>query len=358
MAPPQPAPAPPPEPDRAIVIGIANYPNFGPNGAGLDLQGPVKDATDVANWLVTKANAHVTLITSTGSGGLPASAASPAITWTTTDLRPNQQDVRDSFVSYLRSAICQPMAHISRRLYVYMAGHGFAPEPLQLSLVMADALSDLSVPNIEATSWINWFADQLYFDELVLWMDCCATRTFSYEGGKPLFRKTATRANGRAKVFMAFAAGPSQLSYEGPVPPNYEIRGLFTDKLLRGLNGAAVGPDGVVRSSDLANFLRGRPATAAPATPLSEPTFPFVDDMVLATPTLPTYLFRAALPEGEILKIQTWKDGVETDLFEAPVHGGVVPFALAIGYYKASSASLGSKLFAIDAATGNEVSLA
>ena len=356
---------PPPldEFDRAIIVGIANYPRFGLNGAtSNDLQGPVKDAIAVADWLVNKANAHVTLITSTGRDGRPPSSSCPAAAWNVIDRRPNSQDVRDGLVSYIETALNQPISRLGRRLYIYMAGHGFTPEPLHLSIITADAVGDVSIPNVQATSWIDWFADQLYFDELVLWMDCCATRTFSYDGGKPLLRKVATRQNGRAKVFMAFAAGPSLPAFEGPVGPNGEIRGLFTDRLLRGLNGAAVGADGVVRTSDLVGFLRNRNAPGAEGDPgpssLAAPVFPYTDEMELARAPLPVYVFRTTLPDGEILKINEYRGGAERQLSEAPVQGGTAQFALARGLYKAVSEHLGAKLFEIGAGTGSEVSLA
>jgi hypothetical protein len=335
--------------DRAIVVGISNYPKLGIGG----LSGPVKDAHAMADWLQQSAGAHVTLITSEGRG---------SESWTVSDRRPNQQDIEDGFDSYILESMDQNTMRIGRRLYVYMAGHGFAPEPRHLALITANALRDVKIPNIQATSWIDWFADQLYFDECVLWMDCCAERTFLYDGGKPLMKKAATRQNGRAKVFMAFAAGPSVSAFEGPIGPNGEIRGLFTDRLLRGLKGAAADASGTVRTSDLMVYLKnqqgliGNAPTAGASTGAAfEPVFPETADLILAQgQSLPTYSLKVALPDGTTLTVL---DARQTVVDQDQVTNGVVKMQLPLGIFKAVGPGL-STLFEIASGTTSEVDLA
>jgi hypothetical protein len=350
------------EVDRAIVVGISSYPQFGLDGTSSnDLQGPVKDANAMADWLVNEANAHVTLITSTGRGGGQA--------WTVSDRppRPNSQDITDGFVEYIRESLGKSTARLGKRLYVYMAGHGFSPQPRHLALITADALSDVSIPNVQATSWIDWFADQLYFDECVLWMDCCATRTFGYEVGKPLMKQGATRQDGRAKVFMGFAAGPSLSAFEGPIPPAGEIRGLFTDKLLRGLKGAAAGASGTVRTSDLVAYMKNQKALVgdqpvsggAASLPVPEPVFPETAELVLAEGIdLPSYDLRIALADGTSIKIVEYKAGQQQLVNEGPIVNGVVRVRLGLGLYKAIASGMPDKLFEIASGTTGEVNLA
>jgi hypothetical protein len=351
----------PSETDRAIVVGIGSYPRFGVNGTGgNDLQGPVADARCMADWLSNTARARVTLITSTGR---------PGENWTVDERRPNRQDIEEGFEAYItesldRQAANQP-TRLGNRLYVYMAGHGFAPEPRTLALITANALRDISIPNVLATSWIDWFADQLYFDELVLWMDCCATRTFAYDGGKPLLQKTATRASGRAKVFMGFAAGPSRAAFEGPVGPGGQVRGLFTDRLLRGLKGGATtGDDNVVTTSSLVAYFRNQRALVGDATisnttgsPTVDPVFPEMDDMVLARSGPPSYKFLVALPDGTPLQIIEYRDNQPALVAECPIINGTATARLGLGIYKAAAPGL-EKLFEIGAGTSGEVRLA
>ena len=104
--------------DRAIVVGVARYPRFGSDGVSPnDLQGPVKDARAVADWLTNKARAHVTLITSDGLGE-QASGPSPIFG----PLRRISPTARNPTVG---KSMAEKTARLGRRLYVYMAGHGF-----------------------------------------------------------------------------------------------------------------------------------------------------------------------------------------------------------------------------------------
>jgi hypothetical protein len=358
------------EVDRAIVVGVARYPQFGQDGVSSnDLQGPVNDAREVALWLEKEAKAHVTLITSNGHDHIPQAPHCPASTWTMTDRRPNEQDLKTEFESYLSESLVKRTSRLSKRLYIYMAGHGFMPEPRHLALITANALADRYVPNIQATSWIDWFAEQLYFDELVLWMDCCAIRTFSYEGGKPLMKKEATRQDGRAKVFMAFAAGPALATFEGPIGPGGEVRGLFTDRLLRGLRGAAADSSGVVHTSDLIAYLKNQqalvgnaPVSNAPAShfeapPPPEPVFPEAAELVLSRIELPSYDLKLALPDGATVKIVEYRQGVERIVSEQPVAGGIARAKLSRGIFKAIGPGV-EKLFEIGSGTVAEVNLA
>lgn len=356
--------------DRAIVVGVARYPQFGLDGVSSnDLKGPVNDAKEVANWLEKEAKAHVTLITSNGHDHIPESTHCPASVWTVTDRRPNEQDLKTEFESYLSESLIKRTSRLGKRLYIYMAGHGFMPEPRHLALITANALADRYVPNIQATSWIDWFAEQLYFDELVLWMDCCAIRTFSYEGGKPLMKKEATRQDGRAKVFTAFAAGPALATFEGPIGPEGEVRGLFTDRLLRGLKGAAADSSGIVHTSDLIAYLKNQKALVGD-TPVSnlptghsevptppDPVFPEADELVLARIELPSYNLKFALPDGARVKIVEYRQGVERVVSEQSIARGIASVRLSRGIFKAIGPGV-EKLFEIGSGTVTEVDLA
>jgi Caspase domain len=343
------APGPPDGPsDRALVVGIQRYPDLGLN----PLQGPVKDAEEMADWLANSAKAHVTLITSNGSDGQK---------WTVTDIRPHPQDIIGEFENYLREANKKPVRRLGRRLYIYMAGHGFMPEPRHLALITANAIGDQAIPNIQATSWVDWFADQFYFDELVLWMDCCATRTFSYDGGRPLLKKVAERQNGRGKVVIGVAAGATLEAFEGNVGPNNEVRGLFTNRLLRGLRGEAAHSDGIVRTSGLKSYLTNKNILVGGAVvstdgneKLLKPQFLEEDELEFANVAgnLPLYKLKAPLADGTVLEIRDGQQFVGA----GNVQGGEVDFRLAIGLYKAVAGQF-SRLFEISSGSTREINL-
>ena len=334
--------------DQAVVIGIGDYPKFGADGnSPNNLPGALNDATAMADWFLNTAQANVRLITSTGVDGQP---------WQVTNLapaRPVTSDLDLAFVPFVRANPPQ----IGNRLYVYAAGHGLAPNPRSRSLITADATGTTWVPNLEIPAWIDWFANQLQFNELVLWMDCCGTQALEYASAKPAgLSNTAARPPPPAKVFMAFASGFGRSAYEAPVGADGKARGLFTSRLINGLKGAAADANGEVRSSSLANYLRN--GASGPATVNDQPAIvPQQDDMLFAAKPAPRYEIRATRPDGSLVP-----DGTSVTLTNPPgpsqslalVKEGWVHFNLGVGLYKLSGGGL-DRLIEIGAATPTQI---
>jgi hypothetical protein len=209
------------------------------------------------------------------------------------------------------------------------------------------------VPNLEVPAWIDWFSNQTQFDELVLWMDCCGTQALDYSRTKPEgLSNTASRTPPPAKVFMAFASGLGRNAYEGPIGSNGAVRGLFTARLLNGLNGAAANANGEVRSSSLANFLRNGTLNGSGR----EDQFaavPQEDDMLFAVPSHPTYRIRPKRSDGSLAP-----DGTVLTLTSPPgplsktatVNQGWANFDLGVGLYKLSGGGV-ERLIEIGATT-------
>lgn len=332
-------------PDEAIVVGIGRYERFSSDGTGPNnLNGAVADAVDVAEWLVNVAGARVRLITSAGTQTItpvPLGRAAGDV-WASPMQRPADSDLRCAFRSFLQPAGGAGGNRVARRLYVYMAGHGFMPKPGSRCLVLADALGVTDVPNFTATAWIDWFAMQYYFDELVLWMDCCAIQTFDYEPMLPSLQRVNPRGQGdMARVFTAFAARGARASYEGPIGPNGEVRGLFTSALLRGLQGAAATPTGEVTSESLRSYLLN--GTLNPDIPASDQiTFP-------ASQQTPVYRVKAGpgLAEGTQVTIV---DGQLNPVGTSKVLNGFISVALSKGLYQFEAPGW-TRLVAIQATT-------
>jgi len=331
-------------PDQAIVVGIGSYPTFGADGnSPNDLPGAVEDAKAVAHWLTTVAGADVRLITSTGVDGAP---------WQVNNLaaaRPVASDIDSVFEPYVTSNAPK----VAERLYVYTAGHGLAPDARSRCLIMANAKGAGWVPNLLIPAWIDWFANQRHFDELVLWMDCCGTQALEYMPSKPGgLANFASRPPPPARVFMAFASGFGRSAYEGPIGPNGEARGLFTDHLLKGLNGAGADCNGEVRSMSLASFLRSGAQDGGGRTAQTA-MVPQEDDMLFATRPYPVYRIRARRPDGSLAP-----DGTLLRLTSPPrtlaktatVRAGWAAFELGVGLYKLSGGGV-DRLFQIGATT-------
>lgn len=347
-------------PDRGVVVGIGRYPRFSSDLSPNNLDGPLFDAAEMARWLTQSARAHVTLITSNGA---------PGATWTVQDMRPSPDDITGTFHSYIAEGLQRTIAHqpsrLAQRLYVYMAGHGFAPNARSLALITANALSDAAVPNIEATAWVDWFAGQWHFDEIVLWMDCCAERSFLHAGGVPLLKKVAARSNGRAKVFMGFAAATSADAYEAALGPNGQVRGVFTARLLRGLEGAAADELGIVRTASLINYLSNSTELVGSEIPVSGDTeslgrkhvFPEADDLVFAKVTHPLYTLRLPVPDGTVVSIVKVANDTERTIASETARAGRIEVRLPLGLWKAIAANGFSQLFQIGSGTPTNVQL-
>lgn len=336
--------------DHAIVVGIGHYPTLGAGGTQPNhLPGAIEDANDMATWLAGPGGATVTKITSTGLNGAP---------WEVTTIRPNGQDVDDAFKPFATAN-----SRVGDRLTVFMAGHGIAPAARSRSLILADAQNSRQpwVPACEASAWIDWFALQTQFDEFVLWMDCCGNTGLEYERRGPPVRRGASRAGAAASVFMAFASGNGRAAYEGPTKDGV-IRGYFTDRLLAGLGGAAVGLNGEVRSASLASFLRNENAAVVDGNTASAPARQPADvvqqdDLLFATHPFPVYDFRLRNVQGNVLPDGTTVTASRPNTafsIQAVVQGEWVSFKLPVGLVKLSAPGV-EKYMEIAAATERRI---
>ena len=242
--------------DYAIVVGITKYPGLGisPDDPA-DLKGSERDALEVANWLKAKDGGdlpddrdHVNLISTSDFQGEP----------TATKGEPQQQRLRDAFDALVQAGKEKPRASrddpmLGRRLYIYMSGHGFSPSRYRGALYVANATPDNGWHSY-ASGWLEWFQDNFYFKEYVLWMDCCMDREFGIDP-ENIMKKTA-RFGRMGGTFIAFAAPRQFKTVERPIKAkDDEIHGVFTWALLEGLKGGAVDSEGQITGRSLADYL-------------------------------------------------------------------------------------------------------
>jgi hypothetical protein len=284
--------------DWAVVFGIRRYPRFGRTSLEPDdLQGPDNDAKAVYDWLVDP-----------GKGGLPPGHVFRVHSANYADpfkplgrAKPTGQELLEAFQRLEARAEANNLAGrgriVGRRLYVYAAGHGFAPALKQGSIFTADATREMP-PNFFVSSWVDALVDRQYFDEYVLWMDSCMTFQLAVVANPaPYQQRTATGK--RRKLFSAFAARKPEEAVEKQMPDGL-VHGVFTWTLLQGLNGAAaVNPQGELTTAELKNYMFEAMRTLLTPEELaddrvsSEPDFGSVDQIVLAT--IPPRLFQVTL---------------------------------------------------------------
>ncbi len=265
--------------DHAIVVGIASYPRLNPPPVtSADLQSPSTDADAVAEWLkegggLKEENVRVL------RAGLPDSGE-PSV---------RQATIRDEFRrldDIAEKHRKQGIQKVGRRLYLYMSGHGFSPDRYLGALYTSDATSRDPL-HCYASAWLKWFQDAAYFEEYVLWMDCCMDRIFTYVP-EPIFPpRGGSNATGRA--FVGLAAQRSLKTVERPIAEDSgKVHGIFTWTLLQGLKGEAADPvTGQITGRSLGDYLintmKVHLTTADLANPqiAKEPEVPFTDPKMI-----------------------------------------------------------------------------
>ncbi|MFO0577286.1 MAG: hypothetical protein U1A78_25045 [Polyangia bacterium] len=231
--------------DFAVLAGINRYPRLG------DLNGPENDAIAFRDWLLAPEGGsleerNITLIRSSdfAAGGDMLLA------------KPSAQEI----LLPLRRLREQGMGngwHLGRRLYLFFAGHGFAPTSVQSDmsdpvLLTADA-AQTELLHVPVVKYANWFRDSGMFDEVVLFMDCCRRGNVSVGPQAIPWSRTNDRKASR-RTFYALAA---RLGVESREREFEGVRhGVFTKTLLNGLLGAAAPKDGGrITGTLLAEFL-------------------------------------------------------------------------------------------------------
>lgn len=246
--------------DRAIVVGIRLYPGFS------RLDGPSNDAEAFRDWLVDASGGAVDpanvalLLTSSFHPPDPAGV---------TDAHPVEDEINALFRPLLPEAALQ--RRIGRRLYIFLAGHGFGdPTDMQTAALYAANADQFSFPHVAGTAYAEWFRRSGAFDEVVLIMDCCriAAPLFSVRP-PPVPRITASSRASSVRRFYAFAAGWNGVARERDI--GGKVRGIFTVALIDALRLAPSNRLGRVTGSLVKDYLHNHIGTVAGGVAINPP---------------------------------------------------------------------------------------
>jgi hypothetical protein len=286
--------------DWAVVVGVCLYPGLN------NLDGPENDAKAFYQWLVSpKGGAvpaeQVALILS--SQFPPANTATRA--------EPTTLRVQQAFEDLQDVAEANGQAgngrRVGRRLYIYLSGHGCAPRFDDAALLTANATRLRAGYHILGKLYADWFLRSNFFDEAVLFMDCCRE---SYPQTPPnippYIDLTGPNAVDKAKTFYGFGTKWSRLSRERAMDDG-TVHGVFTWALLKGLQGEACDPgSGQVTATTLGNYLYNNMKAFLKAGDLADPEVPKEPDLeydnnpnntlVFATIPVPQYPVTINLP--------------------------------------------------------------
>jgi len=219
--------------DHAIVIGISRYPHLE------DLGGPENDAQAVIDWLKDPQG-----------GGVPEKQIHRVTSACFQDgARPGSDDVYNAFDPVIKLSEHSDPHPAGRRLYIFMAGHGFGPSLREASLLMANAARRRYGHNVCGAKVADHFGQARYFREIVLLMDCCRERLSRVNAG--LLPWDPVEGQGESpRLLYGYAAHDSRRARERP--HEGEQRGLFTVALLEALRA------GASTSSELRDLVKRR----------------------------------------------------------------------------------------------------
>ncbi len=228
--------------DYAVVVGIDKYPGLS------DLSGPSADAREFYSWLID------------GDGGdVPAANIGLLITpdfqlpepCPITDAKPMDWQISDLFRPYVVKAA---NGRVGRRLYIFMAGHGFSDSNRTHDVALFSANAELFFPkHVAATAYADWFKRNALFDQIVLIMDCCRTNSQIHSIPDVGLPNLTNRNGGDVRTFYAFGTTWGSPSREREI--NGEVRGIFTTALVRALEEAKPNNRGRVTGSAIQNHI-------------------------------------------------------------------------------------------------------
>jgi Caspase domain len=312
--------------DRAIVVGINRYPALG------DLSGPENDARAFAEWLErpTGGNVPHRNICRILSSDFPVQDDA-------LHAQPTAEALKLA-IDELHELGHSNGGHAGRRLYLFLAGHGFAPDLEDAALLMANAAEGRTGHHIPGRPYANWFRRAAFFDEVVLFMDCCRE---NYPRC-PLQACHLQTVKGRqpARYYYGFAADFSNVARERPDRDGV-VRGIFTTALLAGLGEDP--PEGDlagwrledVTGSMLEDFVLNYLPELCKGQEFQDPQFSFKrkDDIVLTRRYRPVFRIRICIAPEDL--------GREVQMFDGSFHplppirsGGVWEWELGPGLYK------------------------
>jgi hypothetical protein len=258
--------------DFAVVVGINSYEH---KREFEDLEGPTNDAEELICWLKDPQG-----------GGIPEENVDPYVQLSSSGRdRPTASDIqgrlRDLFTRDHPED--QP---IGRRLYVFLAGHGFT-NSVTLSLLHSVETRRLAPAFVSGTQWLDCFQERALFDELVLCMDCCRDYEPAFDPpGRPCTNQLDSAANAVKRLYL-LATGIGRGAYEQDF--GGKVHGLFSRALIDALREDAIDGDGRMTAANVVNSVREtlKPAAIAGLNVLPEPVV--TDGFVLFDNLTPRY---------------------------------------------------------------------
>jgi len=213
--------------DYAVIVGITSYPGLKP------LQGPENDARVFSEWVEDPAGGQVP-----GTNIFTIYSSMYAQTTMAPDAHPWKGDVYAAFDKLLDLGN-KNGGRTGRRLYMFFAGHGITPENEvdEAALLMANAARG-KLSHIPGRAVATYLRAAAYFDQVVLFMDCCRDAWGTTRLQDPDW--DIVNRSGAVEYFFGFGSQWNQKAREAQFELTRgkpEVHGVFTSHLITMLRG-------------------------------------------------------------------------------------------------------------------------
>lgn len=342
----------------AILLAINNYPGL------RDLGGPENDIAAFADWLRDPAGGDV----DPNNIRIVKSSDFPAV------LDPNDANPQErAFISLLdkllRDANRNWLNRVGKRLYLYMAGHGFtAGASVSDPALFTAVAQNGDTAHIAGFRYASKIANAGFFDEIVLVMDCCQDVLKASQVIDPTWSPPDRNKTAGVKLLQAYGAPRGQAAFEREETPGGPKRGFFSTVFIEALRTAK--PDaatGFVTGTTLKDqFQQLWNDRYKVQTGYDPPLIPpaGLDIELFSRPAVPapvvggfpvTFVVNAPIPAGATLDITT---GVNTPPIVSMPATALQPQSLQPGFYKAAlSSTARAQLFDVTGAAPKTVTL-
>ena len=227
----------------AILVTITKYPGLS------DLKGPEADGKALAEWL-----------TSPSGGNLPPDNVTHI---STADFEPLRElyDAKPTEIELKKALdhlLCEDEGDdhgwkdkAGERLYLYFAGHGFTAGSSLTDPALFSAIAQNWDPaHIAGCRYAAKIASAGFFDEILLFMDCCQDILKSSQVREPTWSPPDRNRSHKVKLLQAIGAPRGKKAFERDLDNNGIARGLFTVVLLEALRTAIPDAQGWVKGYD------------------------------------------------------------------------------------------------------------
>lgn len=312
--------------DHAIVVGIKSYPGIS------HLLGPCNDAQDFYDWVVSPDGGGV----DPGNAALCLSTHFPTPTGVS-DAKPAFSELDALFRPLVTRTL--EHGHVGDRLFVYVAGHGFADTQDMDSVALFTADAQPVYPlHLAVKAYADWLRRNWAFDEIILLADCCRTTNTFQSISSPQLPTTNGHPNAtRVKAFYGFATGWKEPARERDMG-NGRYRGIFTAAVMEALTNAPPNRLGRVTGTAVKNYVHTVIGKYAGDVDVSPPVIDArvdMDALFTTRPAAPGQEVSFNTAPGQVGLELVVSDGGHQEVFRGPVPDEAFTLQFEPGLYKA-----------------------